>query len=65
MWKWKLVVKKTGRTWGVFDEVSGDLVEGGFFRRSAAEQSLRDWEKQLSQETAEDAERAAGWDPNP
>jgi hypothetical protein len=36
-----VVVKRTGRTWGVF--VDDRLVEGGFFTRAAASECAENW----------------------
>ncbi len=36
-------VKRTGRTWGVFKR-RGELVEGGFFTRAAADRAREEWE---------------------
>jgi hypothetical protein len=35
-------VKRTGRTWAVVDQ-SGNVVEGGFFSRDAAEKARDGW----------------------
>ena len=46
----------SGKRWGVYDGKT--LLEGGFFTFEAAEESAREWRKDL----AEDGERKAGWD---
>ena len=66
-------VRKTGRTFGVFGitftgdggELSAELIEGGFFTRPAADACREQWERECVQSEVEDAERRAGWDPNP
>lgn len=35
-------IKKTGRTWGIFNN-KGELVEGGFFTMDAALNALTMW----------------------
>lgn len=59
-----LIVKSaTGRQFDIVAVVDGKMVivEGGFFSRQSAEHSRR----ALFAEQARDAERKAGWDPNP
>ena len=65
---WEIVVKPQGRTWGVFGRVPDrpdELLEGGFFDRGYAELARESWERQCLQDEVEQAERKAGWDPNP
>ena len=50
--------------WGVYNAPEGEtpeLIEGGFFDKGAADDCARD----VLQSCIEDAERKAGWDPNP
>ena len=64
---WKVVVKQTGRSFGVYGVVPGqpdELLEGGFFSRAYAEMARDTWERECRQSEVEDAERKAGWDPN-
>jgi hypothetical protein len=56
-----LIVKRQGNRWGIFDRNTGELIEGGFFDRRAAEAVRQDW----LNEQVRQAERKAGWDPNP
>jgi hypothetical protein len=68
MRNWSIVVKKTGRTYGVYGRIAGqpdDLIEGGFFSKAVAETARDNWERECVQNEVEDAERHAGWDPNP
>lgn len=60
MSNWSIVVKKTGRTFGVFGRVPGkpdDLIEGGFFHRGAAELARNTWERECQKSEFEDADR--------
>lgn len=60
-----LVMRQPGRrTFDVVAVVDGKvqaIIEGGFFSRARAERCKR----AVLAEQARDAERAAGWDPNP
>ncbi len=64
---WSIVVKPTGRTFSIFGMVDGEeeLLEGGFFDPAVAEEARASWERECLQSEVEDAERKAGWDPNP
>ena len=65
---WSIIVKSTGRTFGVFGRVDGkpdELLEGGFFKRTSAESARKRWERECLKGEVEAAERKAGWDPNP
>ncbi len=65
---WKIEVQKQGNRWGVYG-ISADgkqeLIEGGFFERSAANECREELVRDCLQNEVEAAERAAGWDPNP
>jgi hypothetical protein len=71
---WSIVVERSisGRTWNVVGVATGDgkpetreILEGGFFAHAVAEGCRQWWEQQCLQAEAEQAERKAGWDPNP
>lgn len=57
----------SGGRWGVFGVTAqgAELIEGGFFQRAAADRARARWERECLQSDVEDAERRAGWDPNP
>lgn len=65
--RYDVEVRPQGKRWGVYGVVEVDgtrtsqLVEGGFFQRAAAERCAREYLGAI----AEEAERKAGWDPNP
>jgi hypothetical protein len=37
-------IRKTGRTWSIFR--NGDLIEGGFFRREAAVEAAKQYQRE-------------------
>jgi len=44
----KVIVKKSGRTWGVY--VDGELIEGGFFNRDCAMDAAAELKQALDRE---------------
>lgn len=68
MTNWSIVVKPTGRTFGVFGRVPGkpdELLEGGFFGPASANVARARWERECLSDEVACAEQKAGWDPKP
>lgn len=44
----RYIVRAQGKGWGIYDTDNMELVEGGFFSRSAAEAACREWNQGAS-----------------